>query len=369
MVDFPFAESLGEDWVAQPTPSPVRIDDFRLHAYSRPELAESSVQMSWRNPDVGGVTRVFRRIAQLVTNELPSGFQALVLPDQDDASSFGWTVIAVKENAYRSDSFEDTDIPAVDESLPKAARRSLGALYSYKIEISGGERNARSSVLSTRIRGINSPRVESVAGVSDTEIYVKWRDNSKLASGFQVRSFDAENGDNEQVITVNGTTKRELLIKGLSPDTRYLVTVRAWDYYGRSSSDSGEARTRPAPEMHPEDKTYTLSLVRQDIYQGNIPYLGRFPTAGNLPSGTLRKVSLNAGWPALFFIKPGRSTDECEDPSAVVRLNPGATLTAAEMTELFGAATPALPIVFVACAQATPTLYNYIPIKITYRST
>ena len=363
----PARESLADDWLVAESPL-LPVDDFRFIWYFAKEEAESSVQMVWRDPGVGGVTKVFRQVEPLATFAMPSGFQAPATPRE---SRFGWTVVGVRENEFpgQSSYFLDEDIPAIDESLPKAARRSLGSsLYSYRVEVSGRERSARSPVISTRRRGINSPRLESIAGISDSQIHVKWRDNSKLASGFQVRSFEAVNGDDHRVITINGTTKQDLVITGLSPDTRYMVTVLAWDYYGKSSeSGAGEARTMPAPDAEPEDKTFTLELTRQLVVEGHIPYVGRFPTAGNLPSGTLRKVSLHSAWPALFFVKPGRSTAECGDPAAVIVLAPGSSLTAAEMTELFGAETPDLPIVFVACAQATPTLYDWIPIRITYR--
>jgi len=190
----------------------------------------------------------------------------------------------------------------------------------------------------------------------------------KLASGFHVRFFGSENGEDEGRITINGTTKLDQVITGLSPDTEYVVTVRAWDHYGMSNEGSDQARTMPAPDAAPEDMTFSLGLTRQIVYEGFIPYLGRFPTAGNLPSGTLRKVSLHSAWPALLFVKPGRSTADCGDPNAVVLLAPGTSLTAAEMTELYGAETPDLPIVFLAClGQATPTLYDSIPIRLTYR--
>jgi hypothetical protein len=364
----PEPDSSADPWlVAEPSPPPLPIDDFRLW-YFATLAEESSVQMTWRDPGVGGITKVLRQIVPLTTFAMPSGFQA---PAPTSVSPFAWTVVGVVENEGFDEGthhhFSDEDIPAINESLPKAARRPLGSLYTYRLEVSGGERSARSPVLSTRNRGINSPSIESIAGISDSEIHVKWRDNSKLASGFRV-SFFAETVDNVQVITINGTTKLDQMIQGLLPDTEYMVWVGAWDHYGRSSVDGELVRTMPAPNAEPEDMTFDLSLDRQMVYEGHIPYLGRFPTAGNLPSGTLRKVSLHSVWPALLFVKPGRSTAECDDPDAVVLLAPGTSLTAAEMTELFGAETPDLPIVFLACqAYATPTVYDWIPIRITYR--
>jgi hypothetical protein len=323
--------------------------------------------MKWRDPGIGGTTKILRQIVPLATFAMPSGFQ---FPAEPDVTPYDWQVIGVKEPASGGIGdryFWDEDIPEVDESLPKAARRPLGSVYTYRLEISGGEGSARSEVIATRIRGINGPDIESIDGISDSEIHVSWRDFSKLASGYRVRFFQSETGFDEGAITINGTTRRDQVITGLSPDTEYVVTVTAWDHYGSSGDDSAKARTKPAADAKPEDMTFDLRLIRQIVYEGHIPYLGRFPTAGYLPSGTLRKVSLGSTFPALLFVKPGESTADCGDPNAVVLLAPGNSLTAAEMTELFGSETPDLPIVFLACAQFTPTLYDYIPIRITYR--
>jgi hypothetical protein len=370
MVDFLGQRLPNDRAVATAPPNTLRIDLEVVH-WASPETAETSVQMVWRDPDVGGVSRVFRQIIPFVAQATPTGFQANELPRPEDLH-FGWNVVAVMDDDCPgcSMSFFDKDIPPVNEGLPRSARRSLGALYCYRVEVTGGERDARSPVVCTRNRGINSPRVESVDAVSDSEIRVKWRDNSKLASGFQVRHYEQPDGTNKRDITMNGTARRDLIITNLPPDTEHVVLVRAWDFYGSSSWDSGSARTQPAPNADPDDRTFDVTLSRQEIGDpGHVPYLGRFPTTGDLPHGTLREVALLSQWPALHFVKPGHTTLECDDPDAVVRLAPGTSLTPGEMTELFGDGTPDLPIVFLACAEATSPLLDWIPIRITYRPT
>lgn len=377
MVDFgSFADGVADDWVLAPPPlSPRRIEFFGFDIGYRPEESESTISMNWRRPNhIDGTTRVLRRVVPLVAQATPSGFSALTFARDENSlfGQFGWTVVKTIEGQYGGVyNFTDEDVPAIAEDLPKSARRSLGVLYSYKVEIIGGERSARSNEIHTRIRGINRPTITRIEGVSDSEVVVRWRDNSKLASGFEVYSSESGSGADPRTVIINGTTKRELVIRDLAPDSEYNVEVRAWDYYGNSKEHVGWPlpRTDPAPEAEPEDKTFNVSMNRQQIYEGFIPYLGRFPTGGNLPSGTLRKVSLHSAWPALFFVKPGKSTDECNDPSAVVVLSPGTSLTASQMAELYGAETPDLPIVFLACVQATTALYDFIPLRITYRPT
>ncbi|MCI5207580.1 MAG: hypothetical protein D3910_02030 [Candidatus Electrothrix sp. ATG2] len=114
------------------------------------------------------------------------------------------------------------------------------------------------------------------------------------------------------------------------------------------------------------EKTFTVQLARQDIFEGYIPYTGRFPTIGPLPRGILKKVRSVTGYPSLSFVKSGYSTRDCNQANAVVRLAPGKELSPAKMKRLFGSKTPALPVYFVACSGASQRLYNWIPIKITY---
>ena len=339
------------------------IDGFELHANIGSDQ-ESSIQMVWNRPEIGGIVRVLRSISPLVQQSLvtPLGFQPLPTPNP---ANLGWQVISTRDNIEGSQFFSDY-VGEVDESLPKAARRPLGAVYSYRVEVTGDSTNARSPVLWTRLRGINAPYIQTIAGTSDSEIHVGWRDNSRLASGFGVRWYEAANGGNERSVIMNGTATTERRITGLLPNTAYYVMVWAWDYYGRSYDDRRIVDTKPS-DGGSQDRTYDVRLVRQDVGEGPVPYLGRFPTAGNLPSGTLQGVSLNSTWPALMFVKPGNSTDQCGNANSGVLLNPGSSLTEAQMVELFGNKTPDLPIVFWACAQATAMLYNYIPIRVTYR--
>ncbi|QIM23149.1 hypothetical protein G7075_14160 [Phycicoccus sp. HDW14] len=196
---------------------------------------------------------------------------------------------------------------------------------------------------------------------------VHWDNKSKLAMGFRVRIYASGMGYIQTQI-VNGPDRGNLMVTGLSPGLEYGVAVEAWDYFGTSDNDSKLFQTVQAPADAPTDRTFDLNLARQDATSGPIPYLGRFPTWGDIPGGALRGVSLNAAWPALLFVKPGRATSECNNPDAVVRLAPGASLSADELTELYGSANPALPVVFLACAEPTAAVYNWIPVRVTYRS-
>lgn len=360
-----FDENLGGEF--QLPVSPLRIEDFRIYHPGRsqsPETEESHIQIGWRNPPgITGLVSIFRSIEPLVTRVGASGFQQLVLPN-DLENPAGWTVLSTYP--VGRDSYMDDDIPPVNLAFPKATRRRLGSLYSYKVEISGGERAAYSPVLSTQIRGINSPRITEIDEITHNSAHVHWSDKSDLASGFRLRIY-AYGMENVQSHTVTGTARTDLVVNNLSPDMQYGVAVHAWDYYGRSNNGFELFTTLPSPDQGPTDQTFDLNLTRQEVWDGPSPFLGRFPVLGNIPGGTLQGVSLNPAWPALLFVKPGRFTSECNNPDAVVRLAPGASLTADEMVELFSSATPSLPLVFIACIEENPVHYNWVPIRLTYR--
>jgi hypothetical protein len=98
-----------------------------------------------------------------------------------------------------------------------------------------------------------------------------------------------------------------------------------------------------------------------------VPYVGAFPTNGGLlPAGNLTEVKSTPWNPTLFFVKPGKSTADCNDPGAVVALAADNKLSSDDMETLYGSSTPRLPIVFLTCAAPTGPLLNMIPINITY---
>jgi hypothetical protein len=110
---------------------------------------------------------------------------------------------------------------------------------------------------------------------------------------------------------------------------------------------------------------FSVGLAAQPIVQGWVPYLGSFGggTQGNLLS--VQNASQSA---TLLFVKPGRQTSQCGDPSATVPLAPRASLTADQLKTLYGAATPRLPVTFLACVTTpTPQSISQTFVNITYR--
>jgi hypothetical protein len=80
---------------------------------------------------------------------------------------------------------------------------------------------------------------------------------------------------------------------------------------------------------------------------------------------TVQNASQSA---TLMFVKPGKSTINCSDPNATVRVAPRASMTADQMKTLYGSVTPRLPIIFLAClATPTPQSISLTFVNITYK--
>lgn len=94
----------------------------------------------------------------------------------------------------------------------------------------------------------------------------------------------------------------------------------------------------------------TVTMTAQPVTRGFLPFLGYFGGGVNF-SAVLTEVR-NASNAYLSFVKPGRSTQDCGNANAVIVVAPNTPLTAAQMTTLYGSATPSLQnrIAFLACA-------------------
>ena len=113
----------------------------------------------------------------------------------------------------------------------------------------------------------------------------------------------------------------------------------------------------------PAPQTASVALTAQQTTQGWIPYLGRLGGPG-----TLLGVQNASQTATLLFVKPGKSTNDCSDPNATVRVAPGATMTAEQRKTLYGAETPGLPVPFLACVTtATPQSISLTFLNVTYR--
>jgi hypothetical protein len=122
-----------------------------------------------------------------------------------------------------------------------------------------------------------------------------------------------------------------------------------------------------------EPTTRTVTLERQQVWAGFIPYLGRFPPFGVVPSGRLLQIRVPQVGPvdlSVYFVKAGHSTKECSNASAVVPVNEGQSTTPEQISAIFGQSQPSFsttnPLAFVACiATNAGEAPNWRDIEIT----
>jgi len=112
----------------------------------------------------------------------------------------------------------------------------------------------------------------------------------------------------------------------------------------------------------------TVWLKADPPVQGYIPFVG---TYGQNSSGNITSIQNPSKDTALLFVKKGRSSTECGNPDAVVRLGPEQTMTPEQRQAAFGlpagVTNPYLPATFVACVQTSNPSLSTVPINITYR--
>jgi hypothetical protein len=115
----------------------------------------------------------------------------------------------------------------------------------------------------------------------------------------------------------------------------------------------------------PPVQSFSVPLSAQPVTQGWVPYLGSF---GGGTRGRLLSVQNASQTATLLFVKPGRSTTQCGDPSATVPVPPRAQMTAEQLKALYGSSAPALPVTFLACLTTpAPQSISLTHVNITYR--
>lgn len=89
------------------------------------------------------------------------------------------------------------------------------------------------------------------------------------------------------------------------------------------------------PEATADTHVFGVAMQPQPIVSGYRPYLG---SIGPIADAEVTEVSVPArlGTLHVYFVKPGFSTTDCGNPSAVVHIVDGQSLTPAQITEVFG---------------------------------
>ena len=202
-------------------------------------------------------------------------------------------------------------------------------------------------------------------------LVVGWKDNSSDEDSFVVRYNGTRAGSSDsggdKVVGANSVTASLSLI----PEYTYNIHVAAANSVGERPSNAITVTVPPALPSPPE--TVTVSLERQ-VMDGPIILLGAFPSFGVVPPGRVQKIHFpQIGFVDTFlaFAKPGHSPEEFPDPNAFVTLTEGQSTTPAQMTAIFGVATPPYsttnPINFAAAlgVPLSAPLPSFVNIEIT----
>lgn len=146
-----------------------------------------------------------------------------------------------------------------------------------------------------------------------------------------------------------------------------LFNLRVRKYLVSRGQQLGIALGWYATPTTPATLSFSLTLSAHPINQGWVPYVGKFPIIG-VANGNLLTVQNASSSATLMFLKPGKTTPDCADPNATIRVAPRAMMTADQMKILYGPASPRFPISFLACLT-TPTTQTIssTPINITYK--
>jgi hypothetical protein len=187
-------------------------------------------------------------------------------------------------------------------------------------------------------------------------IDLRWVDNSDNETGFYIRFRGKRIGFDDHTGTSGTNTDIAYAsLTGLRSGFTYTIRVLAYNQAGESPPSNEVQATTPNVA-----ETQRVQLRREVIVQGPVPYAGKFPVFGIVPAGRLLRMRLpQLGFPdvALAFVKRGHSTQECNNPSAVVVIGEGQTTTPAQLREIYGVDEPRFtthaPIPFIACYRTT----------------
>jgi hypothetical protein len=208
-----------------------------------------------------------------------------------------------------------------------------------------------------------------IIGKTTTSMTIAWRDNSSGERMFILRwGFSGREKGNYSFFNPNITKSVK---SGLTAGTSYCFTVQVESVWGLSA---------PTPQVcgatlsegsggGQQEKTFDLTLTRQQTTQGYPPYSGKFPLVSSIPNGYLKEIK-NLGIPSgvrIAFVRINHTTQECGDPNAIVILDSGQSTTPTTTKNIYGTSTPPLaPVYFVACVESPGAFPDSVWIRITY---
>ncbi len=220
--------------------------------------------------------------------------------------------------------------------------------------------------------GLRVTDILSKAGFGASSINIEWTDTSDIEKTFHVTYAGTPNPP-PTVSPYSGdlyfpadTTSATLSANG---GLIYTINVTAVGEFGTSAPAT--INDVVVPYTPPPTQTVTVTMKEQQVIEGPIPYLGKYPLLSDSSLGYLEQITIPSSIEvlALNFIKPGHSSAEGYDPDAVVTVTQGTSTTPEQMAAIFGKAEPvyslAQPISFLACLVLASAGPNISSVNIT----
>jgi hypothetical protein len=209
-----------------------------------------------------------------------------------------------------------------------------------------------------------------IENIKSDEVTVGWRSvGTPQASSFLIHLDEPTHSRIEvQVQPRPGTGLSNLTysqrVTGLRPNTKYDVYVEVKRDFWAGIYAQTNTMTMP---MQVDKGPFTTSIWmnRQEIVEGPVPYAGTFGPI--FDTAVISNVNFPAQFPAVLLVKPGHSTANCDDPSAVVLVQ--GDMTADQKKAIWGTSTLSITgqqtLNFVGCSTS-PTLLNLLPVNVTW---
>jgi hypothetical protein len=211
---------------------------------------------------------------------------------------------------------------------------------------------------------------ENVSGVTlesrtSSTLSFEWDYSSPIRFFQYLRVKPTPAGSVVRIPWASSQSRYSFAATDLSADTEYCYRVSATSWFGSSTPHEVCGKTLPAAGGGGGDQHTSITMSRQPINQGYVPYAGTFgPISGG---AVVTTVSFPTSWPAVLLVKPGHSTNECGDPSAVVSVL--GTMTDEQKNAIWGTSNltlgPAQSLSFVGCTTST-ALPNWLPVNLTW---
>jgi hypothetical protein len=225
-------------------------------------------------------------------------------------------------------------------------------------------------------RQLEQPLI-TIDEVQSNQVTLSWKSaGAPQANGFKV-DFYAPNANTpieKQVAVQPGTGLSNVTytttVTGLQPNIQYAVYVNVTrDLWAGVGSSQVNVMTLPSQtSTGTGPSTTTIWMTRVEIIEGYVPYQGKFGPITN--GATITNVNFPVQFPPVLLVKPGHSTEECGDATAVIEVQ--GDMTSAQKQAIWGAANVKItngPLNFVGCATSTSnsqTIANMLPVNITW---